>query len=124
MSMMEYLKEKGSSIMDYISLHRKPATWAFIAGAAVVGYFWFQNYTPSDRVASAPNRIIAPAKNMAKGALNPDKLEVRVCDALPKQEGNETLLVIGGKNYLATQRNDGGIDITLYTGDEWDCKRF
>jgi len=100
----------------------KPFIWGGVVGAAVMGGFWISNHVPADRVASSSNRIIPAALDMAEGALNPDKLEVIVCDALPDQEGNELILKYGEDKHLVTIQNDGKtFNIEPYTGGEWRC---
>jgi len=132
MSMMQNIKESYDSMkesynstMENVRRYGKVSFLSAVVGAGIVGGLWINKHIPSERVASAPNRIIPAAADRAKGALNPDRLEVRVCDALPEQEGKETLFVYNGKMFLATESEDGkGIGTKPYTGDEWGCRGY
>jgi len=102
----------------------KTLTGGAAIGAVVMSGFWIANHVPADRVASSPDRIIPAARNMAKDALNPDKLVMSVCDALPDQEGNEFMLTYDGEKNLVSTRKDGETTtyiIEPYEGDSWRC---
>ena len=127
---MSEMKDKFMSEMKGIWKWVRPKIWPVILSGGA-GMLWvYAKYVPSsDLVASSPDRIIPAASrnadgtlDMAKGALNPDKLEVRVCDADEKQEGEELLLVYGEKKQLGTVGPEGYPVFTPYTAEYmWRC---
>ncbi len=113
-----------------------PRFGPFALGAAVMGVIWLYNDPASNIIASSPDRIIPSAieRTMATEALNPDLLEVRICNADPKQEGNETVFVIynskedreedeNGVKLLVSLGLDGSPVLTSYEGEKWRCGR-
>ena len=114
--------EKENTEKGYFKQTVQPFIWGAIMGAVVMSGFWIGNHTPANRIASSPNRIIPAARDMAKGALNPDKLEVRVCDALPDQPGNELIFKYNNKMQIVTIEKDGEtFNIEPYKGESWRC---
>ena len=105
----------------------KPKIWPFVGGVVVGMVVIYSNYVPSsDLIASSPDRIIPASMGMAKGALNPDKLEVRVCntDDDPDKAGKELVFVYDGKKQVGTVGEDGYIVIEPYEVEEmytWRC---
>jgi len=103
----------------------KPKILPVILGGAA-GMIWvYANYVPSsDVIASSPDRIIPAAEEMAEGALNPDLLEVRVCDADTDKDGKELLFVYDGQRQIGTVGSDKKIVILPYEPEEytaWRC---
>ena len=90
-----------------------------VIGAIAAAYYL---HTPSNLIASAPDRIIPADNNMAERALKPSKLEVKVCDAIRDQPGNEFVFVYDGKRQVATVGLDGYIVLEPFKGEEWWCR--
>jgi len=128
-----YLTSKVSNVKNYLSSRAGP----FILGAIIVGGFSLFNSSPSNVIASSPDRIIPSAieKNitMADGALNLDLFEARICNADPDQTGYETVFVMyrneedkaKGKNEMRLLASvvDGSSVFTPYEGEDWRCRR-
>ena len=101
----------------------KPKIWPVIIGGVVAAsYVWIEHVPSSDLVASSSDRIIPADIGMAEGALNPDKLEVRVCEADTNQKGQELVFVYDGKKQVGTVGEDGYIVIEPYVGVDWRCR--
>ena len=107
----------------------KPKIWPVIMGGVVAAsYVWIEHVPSSDVIASSSDRIIPAASrdysgdlDMAEGALNPDKLEVRVCEADTNQTGQELVFVYDGKRQVGTVGEEGYITIAPYEGSNWRC---
>ena len=92
-----------------------------ISGAVGMAFIAIKYVPSSDVVAPSPDRIIPAASDMADGALDPDKLEVRVCEANTDQQGQELVFVYDGKRQVGTVGQEGYIIISPYEGNEWRC---
>jgi len=101
----------------------KPKIWPLVIGVVVMGGVWAKYAPESNRVASSPDRIIpAASSDMAEGALNPNLLEARVCDANTDQPGQEFLFVYDGKKQVGTVGKDGYIVVAPYESNTWQCR--
>ena len=98
-----------------------------LIGAAVMGGLWINYATPSNLIASSPDRIIPQnARDMAPGAANPDSLVLRVCNAETSKYDKELLLRYGEHMQLAYEGPEG-LALKPYNIKKenvpWDCNR-